>query len=167
MCPMCPAFPVAPGTTCPPSTRPPPTPVDTTMHSAFAYPAAAPYRCSPAAMATASPAKVRGLAPTAGCSAVRARSGNERQAGMLTGETVPCFPSTGPALPMPTASTPSHAGEAASSSSTAYTAAMTSSTGSVGAAGSARTAGSAIVPVAAAVVVCAAGRACGVGRDVA
>ena len=54
-CPMWPALPVAPTTTRPFSTNPPPTPVDTTMPSTLACPRAAPRQCSPTATATASP----------------------------------------------------------------------------------------------------------------
>ncbi len=123
MWPMCPALPVGPGCSLPLRTSPPPTPVETTMHSALAWPRAAPCQCSAAVIATPSPTSTTGSSPTR--ARTPATSGKSRQPGMLTGLTVPDEASTGPALPMPTAATRTQSGPAASSATTSATARIT------------------------------------------
>ncbi len=123
MWPMWPALPVGPGCSWPLRTRPPPTPVETTMHSALACPRAAPCQCSAAVIATPSPISATGRSPVA--ARTRSTSGKARQPGTLTGLTVPAEASTGPALPMPRAPARDHEGDAVSSPSTSSTARIT------------------------------------------
>ncbi len=123
MCPMWPALPVGPGCSCPPRTRPPPTPVETTMHSALSWPRAAPCQCSAAVIATPSPISSTGRPPVA--ARTRSTSGKSRQPGTFTGLTVPAEASTGPALPIPIEPARPHRGDPARSPSTSSTARMT------------------------------------------
>ena len=129
MWPMWPALPVGPGCSLPPRIRPPPTPVETTMHSALSWPCAAPCQCSAAVIATPSPTSSTGRPPVT--ARTRSTSGKSRQPGTLTGLTVPVEASTGPALPMPTARALAHSGAAVSSRSTSSTARITVSPSSL------------------------------------
>src|SRR6266536_1020639 len=97
---MCPALPDVPSISLPSRTRPPPTPVDTTMPSMLLVPRPAPRQCSPAAMQIASLCTRTGRPGKR--SASLPRSGKDRHAGMFSGETRPDGHSIGPPQPQPT-----------------------------------------------------------------
>src|ERR1700704_2912095 len=73
------------------------------MPSRKLAPRPAPRQCSPSAMQTPSPPSPTGTPGTA--ADARSRSGNPRQAGILTGLTVPGARATGPAEAMPNPAT--------------------------------------------------------------
>lgn len=87
---------------------PPRTPAGTTLHKALSQLRAAPRQCSAAAMATPSSIRVTGRPLV--IAEIRATREDSRQPAMLTGLTVPRAVFTGPALPMPTATTAGHPG---------------------------------------------------------